>query len=69
MNLKKLSDFEPNYLQTFEGNDIIGFKVYIDASDEKVGSVKDILVDESGHFRYLVVDFGLWIFNKQDNVL
>jgi hypothetical protein len=64
MTLKKLSDFEPNYLQTFEGNDIIGFKVYIDSSDEKVGSVKDILVDESGHFRYLVVDFGLWIFNK-----
>lgn len=65
MTLKKISDFEPNYLQTFEGNDIIGFKVYIDSSDEKVGSVKDILVDESGHFRYLVVDFGLWIFNKQ----
>lgn len=64
MTLKKVSDFEPNYLQTFEGNDIIGFKVYIDSSDEKVGSVKDILVDESGHFRYLVVDFGLWIFNK-----
>ncbi len=65
MPLKKLNEFDSNYLEAFQGNDIFGFKVYIDKSDEKVGSVKDILVDESGHFRYLVVDFGLWIFNKQ----
>ncbi len=65
MALKKIKEFNPNYLQSFEGNDIIGFNVYIEGTDEKVGSVKDILVDELGHFRYLVVDFGLWIFNKQ----
>ena len=65
MSLKKIKEFNPNYLQSFEGNDIIGFKVCIEVTDEKVGSVKDILVDELGHFRYLVVDFGLWIFNKQ----
>jgi len=65
MSLKKLRDFDPKYLEAFEGNDLIGFNVYIEGTDEKVGSVKDILVDELGHFRYLVVDFGLWIFNKQ----
>jgi YegS/Rv2252/BmrU family lipid kinase len=65
MTLKKLSDFEPNYLQTFEGDDIIGFNVYTDENNEKVGSIKDILLNESGYFRYLVVDFGLLIFNKQ----
>lgn len=65
MALKKIKEFNPNYLQSFEGNDIVGFNVYIEGTDEKVGSVKDILVDELGHFRYLVVDFGLWIFNKQ----
>jgi YegS/Rv2252/BmrU family lipid kinase len=59
--LKRLKDFDPNYLD-FEG-DIIGFKVY--AEEERVGSVEDILLNESGHFQYLVVDFGLWIFNKR----
>jgi YegS/Rv2252/BmrU family lipid kinase len=65
MTLKRIKDFEPNYLQQFQGNDIIGFNVYVDETDKKVGFVKDILVDELGYFRYLVVDFGLWIFNKQ----
>lgn len=65
MPLKKLNEFDSNYLEAFAGNNIFGFNVYIDKTDEKVGSVKDILVDELGHFRYLVVDFGLWIFNKQ----
>ncbi len=31
----------------------------------KIGSVKDILLDGADYFRYLVVDFGLWIFNKK----
>lgn len=65
MPLKKINDFDPKYLESFEGNDIIGFNVYIETTDQKMGSVKDILIDELGHFRYLVVDLGLWIFNKQ----
>jgi len=65
MPLKKLQNLEPDYLETLGGTDIIGLQVYTEGTNEKVGSVKDILLDESGIFRYLVVDFGLWIFNKQ----
>ncbi|AFZ28729.1 hypothetical protein Glo7428_0114 [Gloeocapsa sp. PCC 7428] len=65
MPLKKIKDFAPSYLESFNGKDIIGFNVYTDKTREKVGYIKDILVDETGYFRYLVVDFGLWIFNKQ----
>jgi YegS/Rv2252/BmrU family lipid kinase len=64
MALLKLEDFDPNYHQTSSG-DVKGFTVYTEETDEKIGSVSDVLVDESGQFRYLVVDFGLWIFNKQ----
>ncbi len=36
-----------------------------DKDDQKVGTVKNILVDEAGCFRYRVVDTGFWIFGKQ----
>ena len=64
MTLMKLEDFDSNYVQTFEGDDVKGFGVYTEA-DEKIGSVSDILVDEEGRFRYLVVDLGFWIFGKK----
>lgn len=65
MVLYKLEDFEPSYRDTFEGQDIKGLGVYTQGSDEKVGSVNDVLVDEEGHFRYLIVDLGFWIFGKK----
>ena len=65
MPLKKIKDFDPNYRETIGSNDIQGFKVCTELSEQKIGSVTDILVDESGCFRYLVIDLGLWIFNKQ----
>ena len=44
---------------------INNFDVYTGAN-EKVGSVKDILVDEqTGKFRYFIVDTGIWIFGKK----
>lgn len=64
MVLYKLDEFDPNYRETF-GDEIKGYDVYASKSDEKIGSVKNILVDESGHFRYLVVDTGFWVFGKQ----
>lgn len=64
MALMKLDDFDSNYVQTFEGDDVKGFGVYTEA-EEKIGSVSDVLVDEEGHFRYLVVDLGFWIFGKK----
>ncbi|PIG94255.1 YegS/Rv2252/BmrU family lipid kinase [Gloeocapsopsis sp. IPPAS B-1203] len=65
MSLKKIKDFAPNYIEFFDSKDFIGFNVYTEKSGEKVGYIKDILVDEKGYFRYFVVDFGLWVFNKQ----
>ncbi|MDV2994622.1 MAG: hypothetical protein N4J56_004276 [Chroococcidiopsis sp. SAG 2025] len=58
MVLYKLEDFDTNYQDAFDGNDIKDYEVYSDSDNEKVGTVKNILVDESGHFRYLIVDTG-----------
>ncbi len=59
MALLKLKDFDPNYRETLGNDGVIDSSVYSDITDEKIGSVKDILVDEtSGKFRYLIVDLG-----------
>ncbi|PLZ58197.1 DUF2382 domain-containing protein [Fischerella thermalis] len=65
MALYKLTDFDANYRDTFGGNDIKGMSVYAEGTNEKIGTVHDVLVDEEGHFRYLVVDMGFWIFGKK----
>lgn len=65
MSLVKIADFYPNYRQdVFGGDDIKGYDVYA-ATDEKIGGVYDVLVDESGRFRYFVIDTGFWIFGKK----
>lgn len=66
MTLYKIEDFYPNYRNDlFDGDDIKGYDVYAANNDEKIGHVDDALVDESGYFRYLVIDTGLWVFGKQ----
>lgn len=66
MALQKIAEFYPNYQEEiFAGDDIKGFDVYAGDSDEKVGSIYDALVDETGRFRYLVIDTGIWIFGKK----
>jgi len=66
MALVKLADFYPNYRdEIFGGDDIKGLDVYAGTSDEKIGTVHDALVDESGRFRYLVLDTGFWVFGKK----
>ena len=66
MALYKIEDFNPNYRQeAFDGGDVKGLDVYAGTSDEKIGSIHDVLVDETGRFRYLVVDTGVWIFGKK----
>jgi uncharacterized protein (TIGR02271 family) len=65
MVLHKLEDFDSEYLTTVEEKDIKGLGVYVEGTDEKIGSVHDALVDENGRFRYLVVDVGFWIFGKK----
>jgi hypothetical protein len=63
--LHKLEDFDPKYQDAVGRDEIKGLDVYTDKDDEKAGTVKNILVDEAGRFRYLVVDTGFWIFGKQ----
>jgi uncharacterized protein (TIGR02271 family) len=65
MALYKIADFDPQYRDTFQGNDIKGMGIYADGTDEKIGTISDVLVDEDGHFRYFVVDLGFWIFGKK----
>ncbi len=65
MALHKLADFDPNYHDTIQGHDIKGLGVYTDVANEKIGTISDVLVDDEGHFRYLVVDLGFWIFGKK----
>jgi uncharacterized protein (TIGR02271 family) len=71
MALYKVEDFavESNYSSPdFDHNDvekIKHFNVYSDINDDKVGTVKHILVDDSGRLRYLVVDTGFWFFGRQ----
>lgn len=65
MALVKLTDFYPNYKQEiFGGDDIKGYDVYSETND-KIGGVYDVLVDESGRFRYFVIDTGFWVFGKK----
>lgn len=65
MALYKIADVYPNYKEEiFAGNDIKSFSVYSD-NNENIGSVHDAIVDETGRFRYLVVDTGFWIFGKK----
>jgi uncharacterized protein (TIGR02271 family) len=65
MALYKVADFDPDYRDVFQGQDIKNMGVYAEGGDDKVGTVSDILVDEEGRFRYLVVDLGFWIFGKK----
>ncbi|WP_377477278.1 MAG: DUF2382 domain-containing protein [Microcoleus anatoxicus] len=66
MALQRIEEFYPNYREEiFAGDDIKGFDVYAGDSDEKIGSIYDALVDETGRFRYLVIDTGIWIFGKK----
>lgn len=65
MALAKIADLYPNYKEDiFGGDDIKSFSVY-DYTNDKIGSVHDIIVDETGRFRYLVIDTGFWIFGKK----
>jgi len=55
MPLYKLEDFDPNYRETFGGEDIKTLDLYTEGGD-KIGSVATALVDPEGRFRYLVID-------------
>jgi len=65
MVLHKLEEFDPQYRETLDNQDIKGLEVYQEGTDEKIGIVRDALVDDEGRFRYLIVDLGFWIFGKK----
>ena len=55
MPLHKLQDFDPNYQETFGGEDVKSMDLYTEGG-QKVGKVADALVDPEGRFRYLVIE-------------
>lgn len=55
MPLHKLAEFDPNYRETFGGEDVKGLDLYTQGQ-QKVGTVADVLVDNEGRFRYLAID-------------
>jgi len=63
MVLHKLKDFDPNYRDA--DDDIKGLDVYTESTNEMIGTVSDVLVDQEGKFRYLVVELGFWIYGKK----
>jgi uncharacterized protein (TIGR02271 family) len=63
MVLHKLAEIDSSDIALEQ--DIKGLSVYVESTDDKVGTVVDILVDEEGNFRYLLVDLGFWIFGKK----
>lgn len=66
MTLLKIQDFDPNYSKVFRYKNMINYSVYSDVTDEKIGTVKNILVDEEdGSFRYLIIHKGFLMIGKQ----
>jgi uncharacterized protein (TIGR02271 family) len=65
MPLHRISEFDPDYHNTIQGKDIKGMGVYVQGTDEKIGTISDAVVDDQGAFRYLIVDIGFWIFGKK----
>jgi uncharacterized protein (TIGR02271 family) len=63
MALYKLRDFNPDYRNYFDNQDILSFDLY--NGDDKVGSIDELLVDEEGRFRYFVINTGVWVFGKK----
>ncbi|MCC5610276.1 PRC-barrel domain-containing protein [Nostoc sp. CHAB 5834] len=63
MSLHKIEDFDANEHEQNSQEHLRGFDLY--SKDEKIGSADDLLVDDDGHIRYLVINTGIWIFGKK----
>ncbi len=64
MPLYKLEDFDPQYRQTFKGEDVKSMDLYTESGNH-IGKIADALVDNEGRFRYLVIDTGIENSSKQ----
>ncbi len=63
MTLHRIRDFYPDYKEHFGDRDVKGLDLY--AGNDKIGSVDDVLVDDEGQFRYLIINTGGWIMGKK----
>jgi uncharacterized protein (TIGR02271 family) len=63
MALHKIKDFDSDYKAHFDNDDVIGLDLY--SGNDKIGSVDDVLVDDEGTFRYLVINTGVWVLGKK----
>ncbi|MBL1178286.1 DUF2382 domain-containing protein [Pantanalinema sp. GBBB05] len=63
MAFHRIKDFDPDYQNHFDHRDVVGYSLY--SGNDKIGSVDDLLVDDEGRFRYLVINTGAWIFGKK----
>lgn len=65
MRLRSVIKLDDSYLAELREKSVINFAVYVEVNENKLGIIKDILINDSGEFAYFIVDFGLWLFNKQ----
>jgi stress response protein YsnF len=63
MELFRVSEFNPDYRQTFEDADIMNFEIWT-ADREYVGKVQDILMDDIGQLYYIVANIRSWLNRK-----
>jgi uncharacterized protein (TIGR02271 family) len=66
MSLQSIAEFNPDYYQESSlSRDLISRPVFIAKTEEEIGNIEDILVDDSGHFRYLVIRAGEWLDERK----
>ncbi|HEY9700170.1 MAG TPA: DUF2382 domain-containing protein [Trichocoleus sp.] len=63
MALYKIKEYYPDYREHFGDHDVLGYDLY--SGNDKVGSIDNLLVDDDGRFRYLIINTGAWIFGKK----
>ena len=61
MALHKIKEFYPDDIE--DERNVKGLDLY--AQEEKIGSVDDVLVDDEGQFRYLILKTGGWLSGKK----
>jgi PRC-barrel domain len=73
MILKRMNEFDSTHQAGLEQYNVYGFGVFSDlvagvmsdTTEEKIGTVSDVLVDEAGQLQYLVIDLGLPVVGRQ----
>lgn len=63
MALHKIQDYYPKYREHFDNHNILNFDLY--NGDQKIGSIVDILVDDSRKIRYFVINTSFWLVGKK----